>query len=611
VRWCDEPEGRKSDRLLVLIAYLLGLGYANHPAGFLPLPAVGVAVLATAISRGNWAMFLRWRLILAVVGAMLLGMSPFATQPIRSAHFPAINEGETTGCTTQIAVDCTLSSKTYDRFMYNFNRGQYGKPPLAERQAPFTAQIGMWWLYFKWQWIRDAHGTHPFAQTLLAVVFLLLGFVGGWVHWERDRRSFYFFGPLVFTLTLLLIYYLNFKYGASQAPDLQDVPREVRDRDYFFLWSFSTWSVWAALGLVWVWESIAAALGSESRRVGRETVDVPRRASWLKGTPVLALAFIPLFANWTSASRARQTDTRDFAADLLNSVEPYGILVTVGDNDTFPLWYAQEVEGIRKDVIVANTSLLNTDWYTRQILRRPVYEYDAARGPAIYRGQHWQKPVGPPVKMTMDQMDSLPIYVPIQSPQLFRVAGTGLTATIDPRQLQNGVIERADIMVLQMIKDAWPSRPVYFSRTAGNYGQTLGLQPYLLTQGLARKLLPQVPTPGRDTIIIPGEGFVDVARSAKLWNEVFQAPNSLIRRGDWIDQPSVGIPYLYVQSGMMLGEALNSTGRSQEGAKVLSTAEAIAQAMRLGDVFASARQRPIAPVVGDSAGATAIPLGKP
>ena len=102
---------------------------------------------------------------------------------------------------------------------------------------------------------------------------------------------------------------------------------------------------------------------------------------------MLALAFVPLFLTWEAASRAGETETRDFAHDLLNSVEPYGILVTVGDNDTFPLWYAQEVEGIRRDVVVANTSLLNTDWYVRQIAKRPVYEYDVERGPEIYKGR--------------------------------------------------------------------------------------------------------------------------------------------------------------------------------------------------------------------------------
>ena len=75
------------------------------------------------------------------------------------------------------------------------------------------------------------------------------------------------------------------------------------------------------------------------------------------GGLLLAIALVPIFANWASASRAGQTDTADFAADLLNSVEPYGVLVTAGDNDTFPLWYAQEVEGIRRDVIIACLSL--------------------------------------------------------------------------------------------------------------------------------------------------------------------------------------------------------------------------------------------------------------
>src|SRR5439155_2488022 len=126
VRWSDEPDGRKADRTLVLIAYMLGLGYANHMAGMLPAPAVGLAVL---IVRPRT--IFRWRLLLACTGALLFGLTPFATQPIRAAYFPAINEGEPTACRTKLELKCTFSSGTYDAFMYNFNRGQYGKPELS------------------------------------------------------------------------------------------------------------------------------------------------------------------------------------------------------------------------------------------------------------------------------------------------------------------------------------------------------------------------------------------------------------------------------------------------------------------------------------------------
>src|SRR6202521_449096 len=231
VRWCDDPDGPKADRLLVLIAYVSGLGYANHMAGFLALPAVAAAVI---IRRPGTA--LRWRLLLAIAGALLLGMTPFLTQPLRAGRFPAINEGEPTGCATRIGVGCTFSKATYDRFMYNFTRGQYGKPALTDRQAPFIAQVAMWWLYFRWQWLRDPFGNHPALQNMLATLFLLLGGLGGYVHWKRDRRSFSYFGPLMFMVTLALIYYMNFKYGSAHAPDLGGTaPRAVRDRDYFYL----------------------------------------------------------------------------------------------------------------------------------------------------------------------------------------------------------------------------------------------------------------------------------------------------------------------------------------------------------------------------------------
>ncbi len=599
VRWCDDPDGPKADKLLILVAYLLGLGYANHMAGMLAAPAVGVAVL---IRRPQT--LLRWRLILAGLFAMGLGITPFATQPIRAAHQPALNEGDPTACRNGLELKCTLSKGTYDAFMYNFNRGQYGKPELTDRQAPFTAQLGMWWLYFKWQWVRDAHGEAGGLQAALAAVFFVLGLLGGWVHWQRDKQSFWFFGPLVFSLTLLLIYYLNFKYGASQAPELGDsVAREVRDRDYFYLWSFSAWSVWAALGLIYVWEALASLLGRESVQVGRTTTELPTKRGWTATAPVLLLACIPLVANWKAANHAGTTETRDFAADLLNSVEPYGVLVTVGDNDTFPLWYAQEVEGIRKDVVVANTSLLNTDWYTRQIIRRPVYEYDEAKGPAIYRGGNWKKPAGPPIKMTLDEADKVPTYVEIQQPQMF--VKDSIRAVIRPEALQRGILERADIFVLRMIADAFPERPIYFSRTSANYGETLGLGPYLLTQGLARKLMPRTPTGvSKDTIAMQGQGFVDVPRTTALWNTVFEAPKSLIRKGDWVDRPSVGIPYLYVATGLVLSDAMAYRHEDAARVKVLDTTRQLVRAMRLGDL---GEVPPPAPEPADTTAKQSVP----
>src|SRR5687768_2060290 len=264
IRWSDEPDGRKADRTLVLVAYILGLGYANHMAGMLPMLAVGVAVL---VRRPRT--LLRWKLLLAGLAALMFGITPFATQPIRAAHMPALNEGEPTACQDGLKLSCTFSKETYDRFMYNFNRGQYGKPQLTERQAPFTGQVAMYWYYFKWQWLRDAHGERPGLQAVLAALFLVLGLFGGWVHFQRDRRSFWYFGTLMFSTTLLLIYYLNFKYGATQpvGPEVGLEQREVRDRDYFYLWSFSAWGVWAALGLVFIWESLASFFGTVKHRV--------------------------------------------------------------------------------------------------------------------------------------------------------------------------------------------------------------------------------------------------------------------------------------------------------------------------------------------------------
>ena len=600
VRWCDDPDGPKADKVLILIAYVLGIGYGIHMAGMLPAPAVGLAIL---IRRPKT--ILRWKLLAACVGVLLLGITPFATQPIRAAHFPAVNEGEPTGCREKIGLGCTFSKQTYTAFMYNFNREQYGKPSLSDRRGtPFSAQIGMWWMYFKWQWVRDAHSEHQRLQGALAAVFLVLGLLGGWVHYKRDPQSFTFFGPLMFTLTLLLIYYLNFLYGASQAPELGDsVEREVRDRDYFYLWSFSAWSVWAALGLTYVWESLAALFGSESRKLADGSkVEVPKARNWAITAPVLLLAVVPLFANWNSASRRGETDTADFAVDLLNSVEPYGVLVTVGDNDTFPLWYAQEVLGVRRDVLVANTSLMNTDWYARQMIRRPVVAYDEAKGPAVYRGKAWTKPTGAVVDMNLDQVDAIPVGVDLEKAQLFEA---GKIRAIVPRQF----LQKADILVLQMVKDG--RRPVYFSRTSAGYpSENLGLDAYLVTEGLTRRLLTDSVKVGGDIIEVPGDGFMNLPRTEALWND-FKAPDALARKGDWVDRPSVGIPFLFVHLGYILAEAQGTHGKRAEAAITYNRARGVAVAARLDTQVPPPDSAGWLPALrGDSALRTEIPVTK-
>ena len=611
IRWSDDPDGRKADRILVLVAYILGLGYANHMGGMLAAPA---AALAVVVRRPRT--LIRWRLLLACVGALIFGITPFAIQPIRAAWNPPLNEGEPTACRNGLKFSCTFSQGTYDAFMYNFNRGQYGKPELSDRQAPFTAQVDMWWFYFKWQWLRDPQLQHQVAQGVLGGLFLVLGLFGAWVHFQRDRRSFWYFASYMLTVTLILIYYLNFKYGSSQSPELGDsVPREVRDRDYFFIWSFSPWGVWAALGLMYIWENLAALFGTTETSYGRQVMVLPSRDSLLKTTPILLLAGIPLFTNLHTAPRRGQTYTRDFAHDLLNSVEPYGVLVTVGDNDTFPLWYAQEVEGIRKDVVVANTSLLNTDWYTRQLIRRPVFTYEASKGPAVYRNAQWAKPAGPPLKMTLDEADSVPPYWQIDKAMVFKAgchpepnASCDINAVIPPHLLQ-----RADLFVLRMIQDSYPARPIYFSRTSGGYARELGLGDHVLTQGLAAKVFVPPKASTRDTMNVAGDGWMDVKRTTELWNNDFMGPKSVIRTNDWIDQPSVGIPYLYVATGLELSEALRSRGDNAMSNQVWTTAKQVAKAVHLerlvGDQPPAAEQSPLVP--SESAEGVQLPVKPP
>ncbi|MDQ2890624.1 MAG: DUF2723 domain-containing protein [Gemmatimonadota bacterium] len=541
LRWLNGYGNRRNDVNLVAIAFLLGAGYCIHPAGLLP----GLGVVATVGYR-DWRKFLNGRLVLAVVSAFLLGLTPFVFEPVRAAQAPQLNEGAPSGCEHGLEWSCTFSEKTYDRLMANINRTQYGKPSVFDRQITFPAQLGMWWLYFRWQWLRDAHDSAPMAQLGLAFLMLALGAYGGYVHWRWDRPSFVYWATFMFTLTVLLAYYMNFKYGFSQAPELGNaVPREVRDRDYFYLWSFSAWGVWVAFAIAALWRRIPAASG------------------------LLAIALIPLAGNWSAASRHNDTIARDWGIDLLNSVEPYGVIVTIGDNDTFPLWYAQLVEGVRPDVTVVIEGFLDMDWPVHQLIQAPIAAYDAASGPAIYRGRTWVRPTHPPLRMTSAESDSVPDYTVLRTPQIFRSGSIESTVAA-------GYLERKDVFVLRLITDAMPERPIYFT-LGSSYPRRFGLQRYIMTEGLVQHLMP---TPVGDTT---GEAM-NVARSDSLW-QIYGGPRAIVRRGDWIDRASLATPVDYALLGISLGDALDRAGQHARARQVQDEAEAIIRSARMGQYF--------------------------
>src|SRR5258708_8901577 len=188
---------------------------------------------------------------------------------------------------------------------------------------------------------------------------------------------------------------------------------------------------------------------------------------WAAATPIAAVALIPLWGNHVTASRAGETLARDFAWDILQSVEPYGILVTAGDNDTFPLWYAQEVEGVRQDVTVLNLSLANTPWYLKQLQRRPLATFDPAKAPSIYRGRDWPKPTDPLFHWTPAEMDGLQLAYPLDKPQGANLGK--IQVRLDPQLIGRPWLEQADGPVLKALQDHLGTRPIFFSPPVGVY----------------------------------------------------------------------------------------------------------------------------------------------
>jgi MFS family permease len=349
------------------------------------------------------------------------------------------------------------------------------------------------------------------SRNVYYLLPFLLGVAGLVWHLNRDRKNWFNIFLLFIMTGLAIVIYLN------------QSPNQPRERDYAYTGSFYFFSVWIGLGVMWLYELLSGKLG--------EKVAAP-----LAGA--VCFAAVPLIMgtqNWDDHDRSGRYLARDVAANYLNSCAPGAILFTNGDNDTFPLWYAQEVEGIRRDVRVANLMLLNTDWYIDQMKRRT---YESAALPVTlpankyYDGVNNQLFIVPKVEdpvdintiidyvisdnratkvqiSATDMVDIIPsrtIRIPVDARKVIE------SGTVKPEDadkivpyidinLRGSSILKSQLVVLDILAHNEWERPIYF--VTGFVDDALGLEEYFQLEGLAYRLIP---------IRTENKGWTDYAR---------------------------------------------------------------------------------------------------
>jgi hypothetical protein len=372
----------RNERWTLLTAYLMALTPAVHLSALVAAPAAivlaargpaaaerragwlsdrtltlaGATIASAGVGRMQWPLIVAG-IALAAVGALVCagpraigrvaGLAAIATiaasalfvMLVRARFDPTINQGDPSTLATLADVVA---------------RRQYAVAPLYPRSAPAWLQLANVFQYVDWQ-AAMAWGTGVMTsplRVLATLAWLALGALG-WRAMRRDAPALArALGTLALVGTFGVAVYLNLKAGASLGwgilPD--GAPHEARERDYFFVLGFWAWGCLAGAGVV--------ALARRLR------APIP--------TALVALA-LPLTGNWRSADRSREPEAsaaRSFAQALLDASPRGSVLFLDGDNDSYPIWYLQEVEQVRRDVLPVTVPLLPADWYPAEIARR-------------------------------------------------------------------------------------------------------------------------------------------------------------------------------------------------------------------------------------------------
>jgi len=249
---------------------------------------------------------------------------------------------------------------------------------------------------------------------------------------------------------------------------------EVRERDYFYAPGYMFMSVLFGLSAAFLVNFLREKNSGLFKPVG-------------VGLISLSLV-VPCFSNYYEHDRSRIYVPYDYARNLLESCQPNSILFTNGDNDTFPLWFMQEVEKTRKDVRVVNLSLVNTNWYIHQLVEQE---------PTLVLGFS---------KETIDLLGPTPNN--LQAPQDMQVGKTGLSVTLEARD-KKPYYKVQDRMVMTLIQNNWPQRPVHFAVTVSNPNM-MGFEKYMKMEGMVYTLTGEIHNQSLDPV-----------RTAQLVDEVY------------------------------------------------------------------------------------------
>jgi len=329
-------------RARALLAFLAALAVPMHLSALVALPA--------AIAFAWHGPRPRVRDVLVWGALALLALSAVAVLPIRAHFAPELNSGNPVDLRSLYAV---------------ITREQYAVAGLWPRRAPLWIQFGNLFQWADWQ---VALGLRPtvgpsWVRTPLTVVWAVLGIFGLRHLWRSDRRVGRGVAVLLVSATAGVVVWLNLRAGTSFGEGYlaAGALHEARERDYFFALGFWTWGLLAGTGVA----ALATTLTAHTARPIRNAVR----------TALFAFAAIPLVANASVMNRTHEPESllpRLLARLLLESVPLGGVLVSAGDNDTYPLLYLQQVEGFREDVTIVTSPLLPAVWHRSALLRRGV-----------------------------------------------------------------------------------------------------------------------------------------------------------------------------------------------------------------------------------------------